>query len=204
MLWDVAHGQLRQTLGDALDLNSVHSVAYRSDGFALATGSFDGTLILWDAESGQKQLTIEDHADWITAVAFSPDGNRLATASADGSVMVRDAITGQKQFVLQGFADRVTSVAFAANSKTLASVNVGGLALWDAVTGEQHPVKLNGSTDNQEAANVGGDNAGLIAFDPAGTSVVVVGDSVVLWSVDSDPVGSAVNAGSIANRLATQ
>ena len=34
---------------------------------------------LWDAQTGQEQLTFRGHDDPLQGVAFSPDGRRLAS-----------------------------------------------------------------------------------------------------------------------------
>jgi WD40 repeat protein/transcriptional regulator with XRE-family HTH domain len=52
----------------------------------LATAGQDGTVKLWDAETGQELLALRGHTGPVMGVAFSPDGTRLFTAGADGAV----------------------------------------------------------------------------------------------------------------------
>ncbi len=46
---------------------------------------------MWDASTGQENLTLKEHTTYVTALAFSRDGRRLASASRHGTVKIWDA-----------------------------------------------------------------------------------------------------------------
>ena len=55
----------------------VNACAYSPDGARVVSASSDGTLKLWDAETGQEICTFDGHSSWVYACAFSPDGRRV-------------------------------------------------------------------------------------------------------------------------------
>lgn len=73
---------------------SVQCVAYCGHGTKIITGSTDGVVRVWDAESGSKIGHLADHKGRVTCVAVSADGSRIVSGSADGSVRVCDANSG--------------------------------------------------------------------------------------------------------------
>ncbi len=124
------------------------SVAFTADGRALASTSWDKTVKLWDARTGQELRTLSGHTDTVWSVAFAADGQVLASASDDKTVKLWDTRTGQELRTLSGHTDRVWSVAFAADGQVLASASHDKtVKLWDARTGKELRT-LRGHTDH--------------------------------------------------------
>jgi WD40 repeat protein len=97
---------------------------------------------VWDAQTGQEQLTLRGHTYGVQGVCFSPDGRRLASASDGGTVKVWDAQTGQDLLSLQGHTGEVFSVCFSPDGRRLASAGWvfggrGDVKVWDAHTGQE-------------------------------------------------------------------
>jgi WD40 repeat protein/tRNA A-37 threonylcarbamoyl transferase component Bud32 len=148
----------------------VSSVAYSADGKRLASASWDRTVKVWDAGTGQVLLTLQvPYLGTIAAVTFSGDGKRLAGAGADKTVKVWDAGTGQQLLTLQGHTDRVSSVAFSGDGKRLASASWDKtVKVWDAGTG-QVLLTLNGHADRVDSVAFSGDSKRLASAGKDGT-----------------------------------
>ncbi len=72
----------------------VTSVAFSADGHRLVSGDGDGSLRLWDADSGTAigEGIRAAHADTVIGVAFSADGRRFFSGSHDGTVLSWPAV----------------------------------------------------------------------------------------------------------------
>ena len=101
------------------------SVSFSPDGNTLASGSWDTTVRLWDANTGSPIRTLTRHTAWVTSVSFSPDGNTLASGSFDKTVRLWDATTGSPLRTLTGHTSGVDSVSFSPDGNTLASGSNG-------------------------------------------------------------------------------
>ncbi|PSB13648.1 hypothetical protein C7B76_19095 [filamentous cyanobacterium CCP2] len=143
-IWDIRTGRCRKTLTG--HTNWVCSVAFSSKGLAddagrtkqiVASGSYDQTIRLWDAETGDCLNSLEGHANWVWSVALSPDGKLLASGSGDHTLRLWDTATGEHLKTLEGHTSRVWSVAFSPDGTQLASGSSDHtVKVWDVATGK--------------------------------------------------------------------
>ena len=118
--------------------HEVLAVTFSSDGTRIASGSTDGSVMVWDAWTGKELKTLNGHTSYVTSVVFSHDGTRIVSGSLDGSARVWDAWTGKELKTLNGHTSYVISVAFLSDGTRIVSgSNDESVRVWDALTGEE-------------------------------------------------------------------
>jgi len=145
--YDVEQQKFTQKLrGHSSD---VRSVAFSSDGKLLLSGSWDGTVLLWDLATGKSTALIENNGWPIDQVGFSPDsqwwfwetsgkrGKDKEWMEPDMSLEVLSLETGER--VLGGKPGRgdFQPVAFSPLSNRLAYVINRKIRLVDLARGEE-------------------------------------------------------------------
>ena len=118
---------------------SADSVCLSTNGRILASGSWDGTIKLWDVATGTLQRTLTS-GYFLTGVRLSPDGRTLASAGSSEmgrGIELWDVTTGtmRQELSPEGYPE-VLSMNFSPDGQTLASSsNSDTVRLWDVNTG---------------------------------------------------------------------
>jgi hypothetical protein len=128
-LFHSGHGKLVRHCGSMSDC--AFGVAFSPDGKRLAACGADHKLRVFDVDTGQQELAIDDHSDWVLGVAFSPDGSKLASASRDKTCKVFDAKTGELLLTYGDHGATVYAVAFNADgSQAISCGGDGRIHFW--------------------------------------------------------------------------
>jgi hypothetical protein len=84
-LLDTAQWQPLMTLSCG---NPITCLAFTPDDWILASGHTDGTVRLWDTQTGRLRTKLVGHERGVRSMAFSPDGHTLLSSAVDSSVRI--------------------------------------------------------------------------------------------------------------------
>lgn len=160
------------------------SLAWSSDRKTIACVNYDGTVRLWDGETGKKTNVFQEDSEWVDDVQFSPDGKMVASGTVDGTVKLWERATGKEIRSLKGHLSQVSTIRFSPDGQTIAAANYDGtIILWDVAT-ERELKTLPGFSDS------GNSRIESIFFSPNGQFIVSCGsiypsNVIKLWEVST-------------------
>jgi WD40 repeat protein len=205
-VWDLDTGVLLHTLtchgGEVNALTdhggTVASVAVSADGRRAVSRRWDGTMRVWDLDTGTLLHTLTGNDGQVRSVAVSADGRRAVSGGADGTVRAWDLDTGTLLHTLTGH-DWVTAVAVSADGRCAVSGGWDGtVRVWDlgagaavrALTGHDGPVDSVAAGADGRRAVSGGKDGTVRAWDlDTGTLLHILtghGDEVNTLAVSAD------------------
>lgn len=164
-------------------VSAVMSVAFSPDGKLAASGSHNGAISLWNAETGKTIASpFKGHTDWVASVTFAPDGSRLVSGSHDATIRIWDVNSGQTMTgPLESHTNWVTSVVFSPDGKLVASgYHDCTVCVWLAETGQLVAGPFEGHADWVTS----------VAFSPDGRRVASKfnDQSICVWDVETGQV----------------
>jgi WD40 repeat protein len=129
--------------------NGLTCAEFSPDGRRLATGSIDGTVILWDAAKAiagdsSSKVVLKGHKGLVRCVAWSADGSRLISSADDGVVNVWDPATGRTAMTIAAHDRPVRGVAISPDGKLIATAagdwknkTTGEVRVWNLADGTE-------------------------------------------------------------------
>ncbi|THH20166.1 hypothetical protein EUX98_g8641 [Antrodiella citrinella] len=205
IIWDVNTCDIARTLSAPDITGSVYTVAYAPDGKTIATGSDNGFVYLWDADTGERKHHLKVHASVGLVLAFSPMGNRLVCVVTKGWIW--DPVSGQQLGMIDGHVDGIVScMAFSPDgSRILTGADDQTARVWSSENGEElvtlreHTAAVWAvawSPDSQHVATGGLDETIVVCNSYSGEIIHLLRDrpspvTTLLWTEDLLIAGAA-------------
>jgi WD40 repeat protein len=194
-LWDITASRALSTLESPWNWDGV--ITFSPNGGIAARGGRDGTIDLWDTQSGRQMHRFSVY-NWYGIAGLSPDGQIMA--SSDGNLIrLLDATSNREFRTLTGHTRPVFGVYFSHDGRTLRSqsdvrpsvVNSHDFQLrwddrrfreWDVETGRELPSLFE---QGNEGAAMRSPDGQVIAGFSSGLASTEWGGSIKLWDATS-------------------
>jgi WD40 repeat protein len=117
---------------------SVASIAFSPNRQLMATGSYDGSTIIWSTEKWIPVQTLVSDTDYvISAVTFSPDSEMVATGDSKNNLRIYDLASGSTMQTKKENQEDISAVTFSPDGKQIVSASWdGALRVWRASDGK--------------------------------------------------------------------
>jgi len=174
----------------------VQDVAVSVDGQFALSGSWDGTLRLWDLNTGLTTRRFVGHSKDVLSVAFSADNRHIVSGSRDRAIHLWNTL-GQLKYKINedGHSEWVSCVRFSPNLQTPLIVSAG----WDKLVKVWNlnncklTKTLEGHTGYVNTVTVSPDGSLCASGGKDGTAM--------LWDLNEGRHLSSLDAGGIINAL---
>jgi len=133
-IWDFTRQILvREINGDHV---ATSCIAFSHAGTRYASGTWYGSVSIWDGVLGRRLQRTEFTARSVSSVMFLPGDSELVVASTNGEISVVDASKGTTRFMIQGHTGPVYAIASDHTGAKIASASTDKtVKLWDAENG---------------------------------------------------------------------
>lgn len=109
---------------------------FSPDGKRIATASWDASVRIWDADTGQELARLVGLEERVLRVAFSPDGSLLAAGDMLGNVNVWSTADWKLTCQLPSLRKEIRGLGFASRG-LLVGANPDAVVIWDLAAAQE-------------------------------------------------------------------
>mmetsp|Transcript_13473 Transcript_13473/g.25535 ORF Transcript_13473/g.25535 Transcript_13473/m.25535 type:complete len:451 (-) Transcript_13473:270-1622(-) len=187
------------------------SFCFSKDGSEILTSSTDGSVKLWDTDTGDEIRSFEGHTKSVWKASFSPNNDLILSCSADKSLRLWDRATA-KEVAKFEHKSPIHLSAFSDNGRWIASASRDKeIRIWDAeekkqmniLTGHKNFIwNIQFSPDSMLLLSTSSDGAMMLWAMPTGKLVATLtGHTEGVKSCSFSPKGNALVSSSHDNTL---
>lgn len=158
--WELANNKRTELAGHG---SWVRSLAFWPNKNLMASGGYEGRVILWPVDGVQPEplRQIEAHEGWIRSIAIDPSTGNLVTTGNDGKIALWSLPDLKPIRSWAGHDCHIYQVAFAPGGKEIITADLkANIRIWDPNTGkllrEGKPIEVLHKYDAGFAADIGG------------------------------------------------
>ncbi|XP_056603976.1 apoptotic protease-activating factor 1 isoform X2 [Triplophysa dalaica] len=183
-VWKWRTGECLVLEGHKEPVRKFHLLNSSSSSPHILSWSFDGTVKVWDQNSGQKLRDLTCHKGAVLSCDMSSDGQLFVSTSADMTAKVWSSVSWEMAFLLKGHKDCVRSCRFSWDGKRLATGDDNGeIRLWSMIDGNLLKICSRDTKDSMDSFHGGWVTD--LHFSPDNRVLVSTGGYIKWWSVDT-------------------
>ena len=183
----------RGTDVSVLEVEYVTAIDWNSDGQLLATANgepLSRVITVWDSQSGEAILTLEDDLKGVGSVAWSPDDTMIAGKNWDASLSIWEAQTGTLLTTLDGGGYYGSTFNFSPNQAAAWSPDSSRIAVYANTNLFESYVVWVWDVANEELIATLDDHEALItavAWSPDGSLIATGSDdtTIRIWDAET-------------------
>jgi WD40 repeat protein len=183
---------------------NVNALSFNAAADALAVGSSDGAIGVWDMRTNGWRFHRSKHHEGINSLRFSPDGKWLVSAGRDEVLQALSAFTGESRYSALPHRETIFHSEFTRDGKRFVTQTASGvLRVWDFETG----LPLTESLREAPTPLLGWrPPANATILSPDGQRVVVIGEDCAarVLELRAPPMPAPVWLADLADAIAGQ
>ncbi|KAF2468207.1 WD40 repeat-like protein [Lindgomyces ingoldianus] len=203
LCWDIKKGELLSRWRDSSCTDEVTAICRSDvDPDVFAIGYSDGSIRIWDAQTGTVIISFNGHKSAVTILCFDSSGVRLASGARDTDIVIWDLVSEVGLFKLRGHKGQITGLHFihpvtATNTETndtvpeldtdqaflLSTSKDALIKIWDVNT--QHCIETHIAQSNGECWAMG------VSLDGSGCITAGNDGELKVWSIDLPGLSNA-------------
>jgi len=184
------------------------SSCFSPDSKYLCCGGSDGTLKVFDTETGAEFLTLSGHTNTVAFCSYSPDGRSILSASYDNTLKIWDAQVGVIIKTLTGHTNRVSCCCWTHTGERVISASWDcSVKFWDVYSGKEE-FCFSGHTKPIQCLSISPDDSFLVSASWDGmmkvwnlktkkSHVTIMGHEKSIRSVEFSPSGRQIVSTSV-------